>query len=66
MSEKIKDKKQKPITDFIKKKEQQVAESLCEDEPDSGNGDIFSKSYLFILYFHSYILPKELKRANAN
>ena len=39
MSEKIKDKKQKPITDFIKKKEQKIAESLCEDEADSGIGN---------------------------
>ena len=43
MSEKIKDKKQKPITDFIKKKEQKVAESLCEEEPDSGKGKTFEK-----------------------
>ena len=51
MSEKIKDKKQKPITDFIKKKEQQVAESLCKDEPDSGNGNSFSNRFFITVKF---------------
>ena len=37
MAEKIKEKKQKPITDFIKKKEEKskIEKSLCEDEVDA-------------------------------
>ena len=34
MNEKQKDKRQKPITDFIKKKAQCVVDSLCDSEPD--------------------------------
>ena len=48
MAEKVKEKKQKPITDFIKKKEEKskIEKSLCEDEADAEYWKSLGKTFI--------------------